>query len=105
MQKHFLPSKADALDPAFLRCSGQLHTAYGMPSESSVNTAQLARHCSVQQTLTNGMQILGAVLGALLQIALVPGVHWGQQPDSPGCYDPNDDLTAAGAWGWETVLT
>ncbi len=51
------------------------------------------------------MQIVGAVLGALLQIALVPGVHWGQQPHSPGCYDPNDDLTAAGAWGWETVLT
>lgn len=83
---------------------GQLDTAHGMPCKFSVNTAQLARHCFVQQTL-HGMQIVGAVLGALLQIALVPGVHWGQQPHSPGCYDPNEDLTAAGAWGWETVLT
>ena len=51
------------------------------------------------------LQIVGAVLGALLQIALVPGVHWGQQPHSPGCYDPANDLTGAQAFGWETVLT
>jgi len=50
-------------------------------------------------------QIVGAVLGALLQIGLVPGVHWGQQPHSPGCYDPANDLTGAQAFGWETVLT
>jgi aquaporin TIP len=50
-------------------------------------------------------QIVGAAIGAMLQVALVPGIHWGQQPASPGCYDPNPALTGVETWAWETVLT
>lgn len=50
-------------------------------------------------------QIVGAAIGAMLQVALVPGIHWGQQPSSPGCYDPNPALTGVETWAWETILT
>ncbi|KAK9915134.1 hypothetical protein WJX75_005159 [Coccomyxa subellipsoidea] len=50
-------------------------------------------------------QIVGAAIGAMLQVALVPGIHWGQQPASPGCYDPNPALTGVETWAWETILT
>jgi glycerol uptake facilitator-like aquaporin len=29
----------------------------------------------------------------------------GQQPASPGCYDPNPALTGVETWAWETILT
>ncbi len=29
----------------------------------------------------------------------------GQQPSSPGCYDPNPALTGVETWAWETILT
>ena len=51
------------------------------------------------------LQIVGAAVGGALQVALVPGVHFGQQPASPGCYDPNPDLSNASLWGWEVILT
>lgn len=35
-------------------------------------------------------QVLGAVLGALLEVALVPGLHWGRHSGAPvpGCFPP-----------------
>ena len=50
-------------------------------------------------------QVAGALLGALLQVALVPGVHVGRSGLSPGCFSVASDVSNLQLWGWETILS
>ena len=51
--------------------------------------------------------MLGAVLGALLEVALVPGLHWGRHSGAPvpGCFPPPPPtLNNFQILGWTTCV-
>ena len=54
----------------------------------------------------SGAQIVGAILGALLEVALVPGLHWGHHTGGvpvPGCFPPPPPtLNNYQIFGWTT---
>ncbi|KAK9845706.1 hypothetical protein WJX81_000124 [Elliptochloris bilobata] len=54
-------------------------------------------------------QVLGAVLGALLEVALVPGLRWGHHAGGvpvPGCFPPlPPTLNNYQIFGWTTLAT
>lgn len=56
------------------------------------------------------LQILGAVVGALFEVALVPGLSWawfGHKNDkaAPGCFTPGAGINSWELLFWELVLT
>ncbi|MEW5300315.1 MAG: hypothetical protein WDW36_003253 [Sanguina aurantia] len=48
-------------------------------------------------------QILGAITGAMLQVAMVPGMHFGK--DASPCISPVSDVSSLQLFLWELVLT
>jgi glycerol uptake facilitator-like aquaporin len=48
-------------------------------------------------------QVLGAVTGAVLQVALVPGQHFGHS--GPGCFAPVHGMPLLSLYAWEVMLT
>lgn len=54
-----------------------------------------------------GSQYLGSIAGALLQVALIPGVHASMGAKGPGCftYLSGEPVRLGQAFGWELVMT
>lgn len=54
------------------------------------------------------LQIVGAIFGALLTAALLPGKYVGMGDGGPGCFDNTvipPELTKSQLFGWEVVMT
>lgn len=63
-------------------------------------TGRLAAHVALVLAI---VQITGAALAGVLQVLLVPGVHFGHQ--GPGCLINAANGTMVHVGGWETILT
>ncbi|KAK9828595.1 hypothetical protein WJX72_000944 [[Myrmecia] bisecta] len=50
-------------------------------------------------------QLLGAVAGALLEVAMVPGVGLGHSGSSPGCFYKGGGVNGVELFLWEVVMT
>mmetsp|Transcript_20188 Transcript_20188/g.44007 ORF Transcript_20188/g.44007 Transcript_20188/m.44007 type:complete len:302 (-) Transcript_20188:579-1484(-) len=50
-------------------------------------------------------QILGAIFGALIYAALIPGLTIGYGDASPGCFGPGNGASNANLFGWEVMMT
>lgn len=53
----------------------------------------------------DALQILGSIFGALIYTALIPQLHIGYGPGSPGCFAPTNGATLGDVFGWEVMMT